>query len=140
MFDAVCNHISSQSLAFQEMLNGNPDYQDIATVYRSPEELSPQQRQIIVRPRTGELLTKFQAIDGAVWVWTTFSPDQIDLNYQNPKVLLWVIETLLLYIRRGADLIRLDAVTYLWEIPGTPVLIWSKLMRRLNSYAIFLML
>ena len=120
MFDAVCNHISSQSLAFQEMLNGNPDYQDIATVYRSPEELSPQQLQIIVRPRTGELLTKFQAIDGAVWVWTTFSSDQIDLNYQNPKVLLWVIETLLLYIRRGADLIRLDAVTYLWEIPGTP--------------------
>ena len=120
MFDAVCNHISSQSIAFQEMLNGNPVYQDIATVYRSPEELTPQQRQIIVRPRTCDLLTKFQAIDGPVWVWTTFSADQIDLNYRNPKVLLWVIETLLLYIRRGADLIRLDAVTYLWEIPGTP--------------------
>ena len=120
MFDAVCNHISSQSIAFQEMLNGNPDYKDIATVYRSPEELTPQQRQIVVRPRTSDLLTKFQAIDGLVWVWTTFSADQIDLNYRNPKVLLWVIETLLLYIRRGADLIRLDAVTYLWEIPGTP--------------------
>ena len=120
MFDAVCNHISSQSTAFQEMLNGNPDYQDIATVYRSPNELTPQQRQIVVRPRTSDILTQFQAIDGLVWVWTTFSADQIDLNYQNPKVLLWVIETLLLYIRRGADLIRLDAVTYLWEIPGTP--------------------
>ncbi|MDJ0591678.1 MAG: sugar phosphorylase [Pleurocapsa sp. MO_226.B13] len=120
MFDAVCNHISSQSIAFQEMLNGNPDYQDIATVYHSPDELTPQQRQIIVRPRTSDLLTKFQAIHGVVWVWTTFSADQIDLNYRNPKVLLWVIETLLLYIRRGADLIRLDAVTYLWEIPGTP--------------------
>lgn len=120
MFDAVCNHISSQSIAFQEMLNGNPDYQNIATVYRSPEELTPQQRQIVVRPRTSDLLTKFPAINGSVWVWTTFSADQIDLNYQNPKVLLWVIETLLLYIRRGADLIRLDAVTYLWEIAGTP--------------------
>ena len=119
MFDAVCNHISSQSIAFQEMLNGNPDYKDIATVYRSPEELTPKQRQIVVRPRTSDLLTKFQAIDGIVWVWTTFSADQIDLNYRNPKVLLWVIETLLLYVRRGADLIRLDAVTYLWEIPGT---------------------
>ncbi|MDJ0680052.1 MAG: sugar phosphorylase, partial [Xenococcaceae cyanobacterium MO_167.B52] len=120
MFDAVCNHISSQSIAFQEMLNGNPDYKDIATVYRSPEELTSEQRQIVVRPRTSDLLTKFQAIDGIVWVWTTFSADQIDLNYRNPKVLLWVIETLLLYVRRGADLIRLDAVTYLWEIPGTP--------------------
>ncbi|MEM8676477.1 MAG: alpha-amylase family glycosyl hydrolase [Cyanobacteria bacterium P01_G01_bin.67] len=120
MFDAVCNHISAQSMAFQEMLNGNPEYKDIATVYRSPDELIPQQRQIVLRPRTSALLTKFQAIDGLIWVWTTFSADQIDLNYRNPKVLLWVIETLLLYIRRGADLIRLDAVTYLWEIPGTP--------------------
>ena len=120
MFDAVCNHISSQSLAFQEMLNGNPDYKDIATIYHSPEELTPQQRQLVVRPRTSDILTKFQAINGSVWVWTTFSADQIDLNYQNPKVLLWVIETLLLYVRRGAELIRLDAVTYLWEIAGTP--------------------
>ncbi|MDJ0576326.1 MAG: alpha-amylase family glycosyl hydrolase [Xenococcaceae cyanobacterium MO_234.B1] len=119
MFDAVCNHTSSQSVAFQEMLNGNPDYKDIATVYRSPDELTPEQRQMVVRPRTSDLLTQFQAIDGPIWVWTTFSADQIDLNYRNPKALLWVIETLLLYVRRGADLIRLDAVTYLWEIPGT---------------------
>ncbi len=120
MFDAVCNHTSSKSIAFQEMLNGNPDYKGIATAYRSPEELTPDQRKIIVRPRTSDILTKYQSIDGPVWVWTTFSPDQIDLNYQNPKVLTWVVETLLLYVRRGADLIRLDAVTYLWEIPGTP--------------------
>ncbi len=119
MFDAVCNHTSSQSIAFQEMLNGNPDYKDIATVYRSPDELTPEQRQMVVRPRTSDILTEFQSMDGSIWVWTTFSADQIDLNYRNPKVLLWVIETLLLYVRRGADVIRLDAVTYLWEIPGT---------------------
>ncbi|RMF22219.1 MAG: sugar phosphorylase, partial [Cyanobacteria bacterium J083] len=119
MFDAVCNHTSAESVAFQEMLNGNPDYKDIATVYHSPDELTPEQRRIILRPRTSDILTKFQSIYGPIWVWTTFSPDQIDLNYRNPKVLLWVIETLLLYVRRGADLIRLDAVTYLWEIPGT---------------------
>lgn len=119
MFDAVCNHTSSKSKAFQKLLNGNPEYQDIATVYRSPDELSLEDRQKVVRPRTSDLLTKFQSINGPVWVWTTFSADQIDLNYRNPKVLLWVLETLLLYVRRGADLIRLDAVTYLWEIPGT---------------------
>ncbi len=119
MFDAVCNHTSSQSVAFQEMLNGNLDYKDIATVYHSPDELTQEQRQMVVRPRTSDILTKFQSIHGPIWVWTTFSADQIDLNYRNPKVLLWVIETLLLYVRRGADLIRLDAVTYLWEIPGT---------------------
>ena len=119
MFDAVCNHTSSKSKAFQKLLSGNPDYQDIATVYHSPDELSPEDRKLVVRPRTSDLLTKFQSINGPIWVWTTFSADQIDLNYSSPKVLLWVIETLLLYIRRGADLIRLDAVTYLWQIPGT---------------------
>ncbi|MDJ0573446.1 MAG: alpha-amylase family glycosyl hydrolase [Pleurocapsa sp. MO_192.B19] len=119
MFDAVCNHTSSKSKAFQKLLNGNPEYKDIATVYLSPDELSPEDRQLVVRPRTSDLLTKFQSINGLIWVWTTFSADQIDLNYRSPKVLLWVIETLLLYVRRGADLIRLDAVTYLWQIPGT---------------------
>jgi sucrose phosphorylase len=53
-------------------------------------------------------------------VWTTFSPDQIDINFKNPVVLLYVIETLLMYARRGANLVRLDAATYLWSEPGTP--------------------
>ena len=120
MFDGVFNHISAQSKAFQEMLNGNPLYKDVFTVYNSPDELTAEQRQIIVRPRTSDVLTKFDSINGPIWVWTTFSPDQIDLNFRNPQVLINVIETLLLYIRRGADLVRLDAVTYLWEEPGTP--------------------
>lgn len=120
MFDGVFNHISAQSKAFQEMLSGNPLYQNVFTVYRSPDELSPEQRQIIVRPRTSDVLTKFDSLNGPVWVWTTFSPDQIDLNFRNPQVLLDVIETLLVYVRNGANIIRLDAVTYLWEEPGTP--------------------
>ncbi|MGD1855469.1 MAG: alpha-amylase family glycosyl hydrolase [Leptolyngbyaceae cyanobacterium] len=120
MFDGVFNHASSQSMPFQEMLNGNPAYQNFATVYHSPDELTSEQRAMIVRPRTSDILTQYQSIDGPIWVWTTFSPDQIDLNFTNPKVLLEVIDTLLLYVRRGADIIRLDAVTYLWEEPGTP--------------------
>ena len=120
MFDGVFNHASSQSMPFQEMLNGNPNYQNFATTYCSPDELTPEQRAMVVRPRTSDILTQYQSIDGPVWVWTTFSPDQIDLNFTNPQVLLEVIDTLLLYVRRGADIIRLDAVTYLWEEPGTP--------------------
>ncbi|NET33207.1 MAG: sugar phosphorylase [Cyanothece sp. SIO1E1] len=120
MFDGVFNHVSAKSLAFQELLNGNPDYKDVFTTYHAPNQLTPEQREMIVRPRTSDVLTKFQSINGPIWVWTTFSPDQIDLNYRNPSVLISVIETLLLYVRRGANIIRLDAVTYLWEEPGTP--------------------
>ncbi len=119
MFDAVLNHISSESTAFREMLAGAPGFKDLAVVFRSPDELSAEQRRLLRRPRTTEILTRFQAIDGPIWVWTTFSPDQVDLNYRNPRVLLMVIEALLMYGRRGASMIRLDAITYLWDEPGT---------------------
>ncbi len=119
LFDGVLNHASAESPQILEMLNGNPIYKDFAISFKSPDDLTPEQRKIIVRPRTSDILTRFESIDGPVWLWTTFSPDQIDLNYQNPKVLMEMVETLLLYIRKGADIIRLDAITYLWSIPGT---------------------
>ncbi len=120
MFDGVLNHASSRSAPFREMLSGNPDYAGFAVAFRSPDELTPEQRKLLRRPRTSDVLTSFQAIDGPLWVWTTFSHDQIDLNYRNPKVLLSAIDTLLFYVRMGADLVRLDAVTYMWKEAGTP--------------------
>jgi sucrose phosphorylase len=120
MFDGVFNHASAKSPAFREMLCGNPAYENFAVTFRSRDELTPEQRRILRRPRTSDILTQFHSIQGPIWAWTTFSPDQIDLNYRNPKVLLSVIDTLLLYVRKGADLVRLDAVTYLWVEPGTP--------------------
>ncbi len=120
MFDGVFNHISSHSAAFREMLNGHPVYRNLAIVFRSPDELTPEQRKLIVRPRTSDILTRFDSIEGPLWVWTTFSPDQIDLNFKNPAVLMHIVDTLLLYVRKGANLVRLDAVTYLWAEPGTP--------------------
>ena len=120
MFDGVFNHISAESRAFKEMLNGHPAFKDIAIVFRSPDDLTPEQRKMLVRPRTSDILTKYYSIDGPIWVWTTFSPDQIDLNFKNPFVLAWVAQTLLMYVRKGANLVRLDAVTYLWAEPGTP--------------------
>jgi len=119
MFDGVLNHASAESPEFQDFLNGSPIYQDMVIAFRSPDEITPEQRQMIRRPRTSDILTRFDSIKGPVWVWTTFSPDQIDLNYKNPQILIDIIETLLLYIRRGADIIRLDAVTYLWDELGT---------------------
>ncbi|HSR32595.1 MAG TPA: sugar phosphorylase, partial [Anaerolineae bacterium] len=50
---------------------------------------------------------------------TTFSEDQIDLNFAHPPVLLKIIEILLFYVDKGAQLIRLDAIAYLWKKVGT---------------------
>jgi sucrose phosphorylase len=81
--------------------------------------VSPDYLRLILRPRTSDLLTPFRTINGTRYVWTTFSPDQVDLNFRNPRVLLRVVEILLTYVRRGADLVRLDAVTYIWRELGT---------------------
>lgn len=119
MFDGVFNHVSAQSRWFQEFLNQNPEFNDFFTVFSTKEQISPDYLKLIVRPRTSEVLTPFRTLNGTRLVWTTFSEDQIDLNYHNPKVLLKMIEIMLFYIAKGADLLRLDAVTYLWEELGT---------------------
>jgi sucrose phosphorylase len=119
MFDGVLNHCSSRSEMFREFLRGNPMYKDFFIVYDSPDDLTPDQRSKIFRPRTSDILTRFDTINGPKYVWTTFSEDQIDLNFRNPAVLMQVLEGLLFYVRREADIIRLDAVTYIWAEPGT---------------------
>jgi sucrose phosphorylase len=119
MFDGVFNHVSSKSRWFQEFLNQHPDYQNFFTVFSTTERISTDHLKLIVRPRTSDVLTEFGTLNGNRLVWTTFSPDQIDLNFQNPQVLLKMVEILLTYVRRGADFVRLDAVTYLWEELGT---------------------
>ncbi len=119
MFDGVLNHCSSKARMFQEFLNGDPRFRHFFIAYDSPDELTADQRSKIFRPRTSDILSRFQTIDGLKYVWTTFSEDQIDINFRNPDALLTVIEGLLFYIRHGADIIRLDAVTYIWAEPGT---------------------
>ena len=119
MFDGVINHISSKSRWFQEFLAGNPEYEEYFHWYASEDDLTQEHRRMIFRPRVTPLLTRYETLKGPRYLWTTFSPDQIDLNYRNPKVLLKIIEIILFYIRKGADILRLDAVTYLWHQPGT---------------------
>jgi len=119
MFDGVINHVSSKSRWFQEFLNGNPDFSDFFIKFSTKETIPDHLLALILRPRTSELLTVFQTIDGEKYVWTTFSPDQIDLNYHSEKILLKMIDILLFYVRKGADIIRMDAISYLWEEIGT---------------------
>ena len=114
MFDAVINHISSQSEWFQKFLQDDSRYRDYFITVEGEPNLSQ-----VVRPRALPLLTPFQTPSGEKKVWTTFSADQIDLNFKNPEVLLEILDILLLYAERGAEFIRLDAIAYLWKEIGT---------------------
>jgi glycosidase len=114
MFDGVINHTSAQGEWFQAFLRGEAPYRDYFLTVEGNPDLSQ-----VVRPRALPLLTEFLTESGNRRVWTTFSADQVDLNFRNPIVLLEMFDILLMYALRGAQFLRLDAIAYLWKEPGT---------------------
>ncbi|AJQ96556.1 sugar phosphorylase [Gynuella sunshinyii] len=114
MFDAVINHISRWSYWFRRYVAGDPDYQDFFIEADPKQDYSS-----VTRPRALPLLTPVDTSNGIKHLWTTFSDDQIDLNYRNPKVMLAILDVLCLYAEQGARFIRLDAIGFLWKQLGT---------------------
>lgn len=115
MFDFVCNHMSAQSQWFANYLKQMPGYNDFFISVDPETDLSA-----VTRPRALPLLTPFTLHDGSVrHLWTTFSSDQVDLNFASPQVLIAMVDVLLHYLTEGARYIRLDAVGFMWKIPGT---------------------
>ncbi|RME32862.1 MAG: alpha-amylase [Gammaproteobacteria bacterium] len=114
MVDLVLNHVSRQSLWFHDFLNDVEPYRHFFIEVDPDADLSK-----VVRPRSTPLVTEVQTHQGYRYLWTTFSDDQIDLNYANPAVLLEMIDIMLFYVTQGARYLRLDAVPYLWKEPGT---------------------
>jgi len=115
MFDGVINHASAQGEWFQAFLRGDPAYRDYFIRIEGTPDLSQ-----VVRPRALPLLTVFESPSAPQKIWTTFSADQVDLNYANPRVLLEMLDVLLFYAAQGAQFIRLDAIAFLWKQIGTP--------------------
>ena len=113
MFDAVINHISRESAWFQGFVRGEKPYRDYFIVVDPLADFSQ-----VVRPRALPLLTPVETSEGVKHVWTTFSSDQVDLNYANPQLALEIIDVLLFYAAQGAQIIRLDAIAYLWKEQG----------------------
>lgn len=114
MFDAVINHISKSSRWFKEYLNGEEPYKDYFITCDPNADYS-----MVTRPRALPLLTKFDTKYGEKNVWTTFSDDQIDLNFECPSLLAEILDILVMYGRRGAKFIRLDAIGFMWKQLGT---------------------
>ena len=117
MFDAVFNHMSAQADWFHRFQAGTPEFRDFFVTVEGDPDLSQ-----VIRPRALPLLTEFPTATGPRKVWTTFSADQVDLNFRNPDVLLAVLDALLFYVSKGARFIRLDAIAFLWKEIGTTCL------------------
>jgi len=114
MFDLVLNHVSRQSDWFGRYRRGEEPHRGFFIEVDPSTDLSA-----VTRPRSLPLITPVDTQPGRRYVWTTFSEDQIDLNFAEPRVLFQMLDVLLLYVRQGARIIRLDAVAYLWKRIGT---------------------
>ncbi len=114
MFDAVINHASAESAWFQGFLQGEAPYAGYF-IRCDPEADCAS----VVRPRALPLLTEVATASGPAHVWTTFSADQVDLNYENAGLFLEILDLLLDYCAKGARFIRLDAIGFLWKRLGT---------------------
>ena len=114
-FDFVANHVSASSQWFEGWLAGDPAYDGYFI-----EEDPSFDTSLVVRPRVFPLHHHYARPDGSTAsVWTTFGPDQVDVNVNTPEALLELTDVLLGYLERGASGIRLDAIGFLWKESGT---------------------
>ena len=114
MADLVINHCSQRSLWFENFKQRKDPGQDYFVEASPEDDLS-----LVVRPRTSPLLCETQTLDGVRHVWCTFSHDQVDLDFSNPKVVLEMAKIVRLYLEAGVRVFRLDAVAFLWKEAGT---------------------
>ncbi len=115
MSDLVLNHCSTQHAWFTQFLANKEPYSEYFITADPQLDFSK-----VVRPRPHFILSDFETDRGVQHVWTTFSSDQVDLNYENPLLLFDMLDVLLSYvIQYRSSVIRLDAVAYLWKEIGT---------------------
>jgi len=114
MVDLVVNHVSGEHAWVEQFKAGEKPGCDYFIEVNPQQDVSE-----VVRPRSTPLLTQIDTVNGPKYLWSTFSADQIDVNFENPDVLLEYVKIILFYLQAGARYIRLDAVGYLWKKLGT---------------------
>lgn len=136
--DFVFNHTANDHEWAQRALAGDPEYADYYFIFPDravPDEYDKTLREIFPDVRRGSFtkipLAPATALPPAtrashlpptereVWVWTTFHSFQWDLNYRNPAVFNSMAREMLFLANQGIDVLRLDAVAFIWKELGT---------------------
>ncbi len=119
VLDVVVNHTSNEHEWAQRARKGEQKYQDYYYVFNDRdipdiyEETMPE-----IFPATAPGNFTWDEAMGK-WVMTVFNNYQWDLNYRNPEVLIEMIDIILFWANKGADILRLDAVAFLWKKMGS---------------------
>ena len=119
VLDFVFNHTSDEHEWARNAAAGNPDYQEFYHIFPDrtlPDQYERHLRDIFPTIRKGS----FTWHEGmGKWVWTTFNSFQWDLNYANPAVFRAMVEEMLFLANTGVEVLRLDAVAFIWKRLGT---------------------
>lgn len=119
VIDFVFNHTSDEHEWAKKALAGDPEYQNYYWMFADrtlPDQYSQTLREIFPEQAPGSF-TYRPEIDK--WVWTTFHNYQWDLNYSNPQLFNAMLGELLFLANQGIEIIRLDAVAFIWKQMGT---------------------
>lgn len=117
MSDIVINHASINSKYFNEFIKGNEKFKDFFITIDDTDGYEN-----VIRPRSSDLFKEVEINQETFKLWCTFSHDQIDLNFKNPKVLLFFIKLIHFYLKNGIKVFRLDAIAFLWKEKKTTCL------------------
>lgn len=134
MFDAVVNHVSKSSEWFEKYLKQEFPYSTYFIECDPEADYSS-----VTRPRALPLLTEFETETGErKHLWTTFSTDQVDLNFRSPYVYAAILDVLLSFAKNGARFIRLDAIGFIWKELGTTCMHLPETHEIIKSYRMLL--
>ena len=117
--DVVVNHTSDEHEWARRARQGEQRYQDYYYVFANrdiPDLFEQSMPEVFPETAPGNF-TFDEAMNK--WVMTVFNTYQWDLNYTNPAVFIEMLDIILFWANQGADILRLDAVAFLWKMIGT---------------------
>ena len=121
--DLIVNHVSADSAAFQDVVDKGeasphyPMFLTMSTVF--PDGATEDELTRIYRPRPGLPFTPVKLGDKLRYVWTTFTPKQVDIDVRSEAGQAYLASILEAVAGADVSLIRLDAVGYALKTPGT---------------------
>ena len=117
--DLVFNHTSDEHIWAQKAAAGEIEFQEYYRIFPDrtlPDAYEQNLREIFPDEHPGAFTFHPKM---KKWVWTTFHSYQWDLNYSNPTVFNRMAEEMLFIANQGVEIIRLDAVAFIWKEMGT---------------------
>lgn len=119
VLDLVFNHTSDEHTWALQAMQGDEDFQDYYRMFPDramPDAYEANMREIFPDEHPGAFIYKPEI---KRWVWATFHSYQWDLNYANPAVFNSMAEEMLFLANAGVEILRLDAVAFIWKQLGT---------------------